>query len=162
MNNDSIGTRIKHFREHFGLNQELFSEEIGWDQSVISRIERDKQEISNRFLNAMMLRFAANPDWIRTGEGEMVIAPEEYIANGIKFLGVHKYGAGLTKILNDPQYQELLMGIGIEHRIKENLNNELMAFLQQVARVWQQGDERTRKTLVQLVGAFAEGEKKEQ
>lgn len=62
MENKSLGKRVKQFREHFGLNQGQFSEEIGLAQSVISAMEKDKQEPYIRFLNAMMLRFGANPE----------------------------------------------------------------------------------------------------
>ena len=160
MHNDSIGKRVKYFRENIGLNQEQLSVEIGWDQSAISRIEGNKQEISSRFLNAMMLRFGVNSDWIMTGEGEMYIAPEEFIANGIRFLGEQKYGEGLARIFKDPQFGKLREAVAVED-IQESLSDELRDLLQRVSKVWKRGDEKDRRTLVQLVKAVGENEKNE-
>lgn len=158
MNNFStIGDRVKQFRKHFKLTQEAMSQEIGMTRGNIAKIERNKIPPSNAFLKALRERFACNPDWIKTGEGDMFIAPEEYIANGIRFLGEQKYGEGLAKIFKDPQFEKLQSVVAIED-IQESLSDELRGFLQQVSKVWEQGDEKDRRTLVQLVKAVGDSE----
>ena len=158
---NSIGERIKQLREHFGLNQGELSEEVGMDQSNVSRIERNKLEPSTRFLNAMMLRFAANPEWIKTGDGEMFISSTEYIARGIELLGATKMSGGILDVLKDPRFAELQSFITMDNLFQGELVNELQELLQQVSKLWRQGDERTRKTLVQFVSAFPEVEENE-
>ena len=49
----------------------------------------------------------ANPDWIKTGEGEMLLTPENYMAKGITILGAQRFSEGLANILKDPQFAEL-------------------------------------------------------
>jgi len=44
----------------------------------------------------------------------MFIAPEEYIAIGIRFLGEQKYGEGLAKIFKDPQFKKLRSDVAVE------------------------------------------------
>ena len=160
MTEENIGGRLKHFREYFELTQEVFGQSIGMSRGNISKIEKNKIPPSNAFLKALRERFACNPDWIKTGEGEMFIAPEEYIAIGIRFLGEQKYGEGLAKIFKDPQFEKLRLAVAVED-IQESLSDELRAFLKLVSKVWEQGDEKDRRTLVQLVKAVGDNEKNE-
>lgn len=158
MNNVSLGKRVKHFREHFGLNQGQLSEEIGLVQSVISKIESDKHEPSIRFLNAMMLRFGANPEWITTGEGEMFISPEDYIARGIELLGAKTMSEGFLTALQDRRFAEFQAYLSMDKVKQEQSDGVFQELLQLVSRVWRQGDERTRRMLAQLVKVVAENE----
>jgi transcriptional regulator with XRE-family HTH domain len=153
-NNLTSGGRVKQFRKHLRLTQEAFGEAIGMTHGNVSKIEKNEVSLSNAFLNAIKRRFACNSDWIITGEGEMFIAREEFIAIGIRYLGVKEYGEGLLKLLKDPEFVELNSLITTDNFIKENVSDELKIFLQQASQVWQQGDERTRKTLVNFVGAY--------
>ncbi len=75
--------RVKRFREYLGFEKKEFSQELGMNVSSIYRIESGEAKISKAFLNNLKIHFAANPDWVLTGEGEMFISPEEYIDNGI-------------------------------------------------------------------------------
>ncbi|HBE77673.1 MAG TPA: hypothetical protein DDW65_07780 [Firmicutes bacterium] len=59
----------------------------------------------------------------------MFIAPEEYIAIGIRFLGEQKYGEGLAKIFKDPKFEKLRLDVVVEN-IQESLSDELRTFLQ--------------------------------
>jgi transcriptional regulator with XRE-family HTH domain len=157
MNNLMIGLRLKQFRKHFKLTQEALSQEIGMTRGNISKIEKNKIPPSNAFLKALRERFACNPDWIKTGEGEMFVTPEEYIGIGIRFLGERKYGEGLAKIFKDSQFKKLRETLAIED-VQQSLSDELRAFLQLVSKVWEQGDEKDRRTLVQLVKAVSHNE----
>jgi transcriptional regulator with XRE-family HTH domain len=156
MQNNCIGNRVIQVRNHFGLKQGELSEEIGMDQGNVSKVERNLLEPSNRFLNALMLRFAVNPDWIKTGQGNMLIAPEEYIAKGITLLGSRKMSEGFLSILKDPRYSDFQSYIAMDDVIKENISDDLKGLLQQVITLWQRGDETINRTLVQFVGAFPE------
>ncbi|HBF39924.1 MAG TPA: hypothetical protein DDW50_21795 [Firmicutes bacterium] len=159
MDIESAGKRVRHLREHFGLNQSQVSEEIGLAQSVISAIEKDKHEPSIRFLNAMMLRFGANPEWIMTGEGEMFIAPEEYIARGIELLGPALMSQGFANVLKDSRFTEFQSFLDMDKLNLESVNDELEEFLQQAAEVWYQGDGRIRRALSQFVKGYLEKDK---
>ncbi|HBF38170.1 MAG TPA: hypothetical protein DDW50_12720 [Firmicutes bacterium] len=85
-----------------------------------------------------------------------VYCPEEYIEIGIRFLGEQKFGEGLAKIFRDFKFEKLRSIVAIED-IQESLNDELRDLLQRVLKVWEMGDERTRRTLVQVVEAVLVG-----
>jgi transcriptional regulator with XRE-family HTH domain len=153
----TIGERVKKFRKHFGLTQEIFSERLGMSRGNISKIEKNMIPPSNAFLNVLKERFAGNSDWIKTGVGEMFIAPEEYITNGIKFLGVQKYGEGLAKIISDPKFPELNSLVAVGAMTKGSLDPKLATYLQYILNKWDQGDETVRGWLmIQLGIAFRE------
>lgn len=144
MKNFTPGDRVRQLRKHFKLTQEAFSETIGMSAGNVSKIEKNEVSITNSFLNAIKIRFSCNPEWIKTGEGEMFITPEEYIADGIKFLGLQKYGQGLKKILKDPQFAELQSIVSIGEMITEDFDPQLIDYLQYILTKWQLGDEDIR------------------
>lgn len=153
MNKLTPGERVRQLRKHFKLTQLAFSEAIGMTHGNVSKIEKNEVSPTNSFLNAIKIRFSCNPKWIKTGEGEMFISPEEYIADGIKFLGLQKYGQGLKKILRDPQFAELQSIVAIKEMITEDLDPQLIGYLQYILTKWQQGDENIRGWLkIQVEG----------
>ena len=160
MENESLGGRVIRIREYFKLNQGQLSEEIGLAQSVVSDVENGKHEPSIRFLNAMMLRFGANPEWIIKGESGMFIAPEEYIAKGIELLGAGTMSEGFLKVLKDSRFAGFQSFFSMDKLNPEQGNEELREFLRQAAEVWHQGDERIRRALRLFVkGYLGNGEK---
>jgi len=138
------GDRVRQLRKHLNLTQHAFSEEIGMTPGNLSKIEKNQIAMTKAFLKALKLRFSCNPHWIETGKGEMFISPEEYIADGIKYLGIPKYGEGLLKVLNDPQFAELRSMIMIGEKATGEIDPELMSYLCYILNKWQQGDEDIR------------------
>ena len=141
MHKDSIGQRIQKVREHFNLSRKEFIQVVKVNLSTISRIEADKQKPSDIFLDALMAQFLVNPDWVRTGEGNMLISSQEYITKGITVLGVEKFGEGLATIIKNPKFEELSSLLAINDMVAENLDPQLATYLQYILNKWQQGDE---------------------
>lgn len=160
MQNGLVKKRVEQFREHLGLAKKDFSQEIGMNLSSIYRIESGETKVSKAFLNILKIRFAANPEWIMTGEGEMFISAKEYIDKGIELLGDQKISAGIASVLKDPQYEKIQSFIKAEKGIDNKINDELQVLLQQVFQVWEHGDEKTRKALVNFIRAYLDGEEK--
>jgi Predicted transcriptional regulators len=157
----TIGDRVEQFRKHFKLTQTTFGQELGMKRGNITKIENNKIPPSKTFLKAVKERFAGNPEWIKTGEGEMFIAPEEYIAEGINFLGLQRYGQGLMKILEDQQFAELQSMVTVGKMTKWHSDPRLEAYLQYIIDKWNQGDATIRGWLmIQLGIAFQEVAKK--
>jgi hypothetical protein len=127
------------------------------DQGIVSKIERNKREPSTRFLNAMMLRYAANPEWIKNGEGGMFISPEDYIARGIELLGSKTISEGFLSVLKDSRFAEFQSFINMRDVTEGKIDNQLQVLLQQVMQLWSQGDEQTRRMMVQFMRVFADG-----
>ena len=144
MKNATPGDRVRQLRKHVNFTQLAFSEEIGMTHGNVSKIEKNQVSPSKTFLKALKMRFSCNPDWIETGEGEMFISPEEYITDGIRYLGMRKYGEGLLKVLNNPQFTELRSMITIGENVTGKLDPELMTYLCYILTKWQQGDENIR------------------
>ena len=153
MTNNNIGERVRKFRDLLGLSQEEFGDAIGMSHGQVSKVELSRSQPSDRFLNAMMLRFGTNPDWILTGEGEMYIAPKDYIDKGIGLFGAEKMSEGFLTALKDPHFAEFQAFLSMD-RINQELDVELQDLLQRAAKLWQQGDERTKQMLVHFVTGF--------
>lgn len=152
--------RIIKIREHFGLSRKDLSREIGMSLANISRIEAGKVEPSVALLNALLVRFAVNPNWIKTGDGEMLIPPEEYIAEGIRLFGARKFSEGLDKVLGDPQFAEFQRVVAVGELVNGKLDQEIEGYLRYIVDTWQNGDEKMRNWLmVQLEKGFGEAKK---
>lgn len=161
MHLDTPGKRVQLLREHFGLDKPKFVEILDSSMATIYRVEGDKGSgPSENFLNALKINFLANPDWIMTGEGDMFIAPEEYIDKGIEILGNERFSKGIVSVLKDPRYAELQALIKMDDIAEEKLDAELRGFLIQMARLWKQGDERLRQALLEFVKGYL-GEEEE-
>ena len=149
--------RIIQIREHFGLSRKDLSREIGMSLANISRIEAGKVEPSDALLNALLVRFAVNPDWIKTGDGEMLITPERYIAEGIRLFGAQKFSEGLGKVLKDRQFLEFQALVSVNEMANDNIDENLRKYIEYILKHGLNEDERKRTWLmVQLEKAFPE------
>lgn len=72
-----VGKRIREIRTSLNLKQVPFGEKIGVSQKVITNIETGTTTLTDRNFNAICDVFNVNPDWLRTGEGEMFNPPPE-------------------------------------------------------------------------------------
>lgn len=161
MNLDTTGKRIQFLREHFGLEKPEFIKILNSSKSTIYRLEGDKGSgPSENILNALKINFLANPEWILTGEGDMFIAPEEYLDKGIEILGAERFSKGIISVLKDPRYEKLQSFINMEEIVKEKVDDELRVFLQQMVQLWKQGDERLKRALQEFVKGYLTEEEK--
>ncbi len=71
-----MNERFKKIREEFGFSQEKFGEIIGLSKSGISNIESGQRKVTEKHIKLLSSELNINPDWIRTGEGSMKIAPD--------------------------------------------------------------------------------------
>lgn len=69
--------RFNFFLEARGLRQVTISKVIGITPSTVSQIVSGKSGISNQVLQALKREYGLNPDWIRTGEGDMLLKREK-------------------------------------------------------------------------------------
>lgn len=68
---DSINTRVKQIREHFGLSQAQFALRINKTSGLISLIETDRCNVSEDTIKRICPIFSVNEEWLLTGQGEM-------------------------------------------------------------------------------------------
>jgi len=63
--------------ENLGIKKMDFAKRIHFSQSYVSMvINGDKTAPSYRFYDAVHRQFNVNPEWLKTGKGEMFIKPD--------------------------------------------------------------------------------------
>ena len=73
-----MANRLKEIRINKGLNQKDFAKKIGMSRSGYSQIETSDRPISERLILSINLAFPeVNINWLRTGEGNMIIEKED-------------------------------------------------------------------------------------
>ena len=88
---NSLNDRIKEVRLLLHLSQEDFGKAIGLSKSGISNIEKGEREVRDIYLTAICNTFSINLHWLRTGDGEPLLANAisscEAFVNYIKSVG---------------------------------------------------------------------------
>ena len=69
--------RLKMLRKRLNLTQEEFGKRIGVKASAIGQIEKGRNNLSARNIDAICREFNVNPDWLSDGEGKMFNEPPE-------------------------------------------------------------------------------------
>lgn len=73
---DTVGQRLKRYRERKGKSQRNFADSLGITQSTLSRLETDAGGISTETIMKMVKVYNLNPNWILLG-----IKPIEFIGD---------------------------------------------------------------------------------
>lgn len=69
--------RVKQLRNSLSLSQKDFGEAIGLSNSTVCAIEKGCHQLSERNIAIICDTFNANPEWLRTGKGEMFLTPSK-------------------------------------------------------------------------------------
>jgi transcriptional regulator with XRE-family HTH domain len=67
----SINERILEIRKAKGLTQKEFAERIQVSATLIGSIEEKRRVVKDRVIALVSMKFQANENWIRTGQGKM-------------------------------------------------------------------------------------------
>lgn len=70
-----MNDRFKKIRKQKKLTQRQYGELLGLSQNHISSLEKGERNITDRIIRDLNIQLNVNPDWIRTGEGEMFMNP---------------------------------------------------------------------------------------
>ena len=73
----SVGERLQKARKALHLTQVEFGESLGITQSAISAVESGKVKLTDRLAQSIQSNYNINVEWLRTGEGEMLVEPSE-------------------------------------------------------------------------------------
>lgn len=65
--------RIAMVRKEKGYSQEQFANELNLSRNFINQVESGKKNPSERTILDICSKFNVNEEWLRTGEGEMLI-----------------------------------------------------------------------------------------
>ena len=82
----SIGKRIKELKAVLKLTSLELAKKLNIPARTIGSYERDEAQPGPKFLNALIVKFGVNINWLLTGEGNMFISKKteldiNYIAN---------------------------------------------------------------------------------
>ena len=95
--------RVKLVMDHFGLNKNSFSREIGNSSNVtISRLINEKRTPSIATLNKIAERFEVNLDWLKFGSGDMFNTVENSKTKTFEVLSNIASADILDYIISDP------------------------------------------------------------
>ena len=72
-----LNERLKKLRNHLKLTQEQFAKKIGLKRQTIAAYEIGKIAPSDSTRLLICREFSVNEEWLRTGEGDMFIIPED-------------------------------------------------------------------------------------
>lgn len=75
--------RIIKIREEKNLSQEKFAEKLGLSRNFINQVENGKKNISDRTISDICRLFNVNEEWLRTGNGEQYLQPEDKLSTYI-------------------------------------------------------------------------------
>ena len=73
----SVGERLQKARKALHVTQVEFGESLGITQSAISAVESGKVKLTDRLAQLIQSNYNINVEWLRTGEGEMLVEPSE-------------------------------------------------------------------------------------
>lgn len=65
------GERVLEIRKVLGLTMDKFGEKLGVQKSAISKIEKDKVNLSDQMVKLICREYNVNYDWLMDEEGEM-------------------------------------------------------------------------------------------
>lgn len=159
MNN--LVERIQQIRKYFKMSQEKFAAAIGQSQPNISKMEGGVFEPTETTINAIIARFPVNPEWLKNGNGEMLISSKNYLQNGMAFLGREEMIEGIASILRSDDYQDLKARVGLDGLAESGLPEEIAPYLRYIVQTWQHGDEKTRNWLEKQLELAFQGVKGE-
>jgi transcriptional regulator with XRE-family HTH domain len=72
----TLAERLKFLLSNSKIRQRDFAERVGFTQSYLSMIlNGTKKNPSARFFEAVAHEFTVNPDWLRSGEGDVYAVP---------------------------------------------------------------------------------------
>lgn len=70
-----MNERIKQLREFLNLSQSEFSSKVNIGRSTLSMFESGQRDLKEIHISQICSAFNVNEEWMRTGKGEMFIAP---------------------------------------------------------------------------------------
>lgn len=65
------GERVLEIRKSLNLTMDKFGEKLGVQKSAISKIEKDKVNLSDQMVKSICREYNVNYDYLVNGEGEM-------------------------------------------------------------------------------------------
>lgn len=75
-----MNERIKEIRKSLGMTQSTFASKIGLSRNYIAQLEIGTRIPPDRTISDICREFSINEQWLRTGEGDMLLPVEDETA----------------------------------------------------------------------------------
>ena len=73
----AIGKRIKHLRKILKVSQVEFAKKIHISNGYIAELENEHRRVNERIIHLVSLTFGVNEQWLKSGEGDILIKTPE-------------------------------------------------------------------------------------
>lgn len=116
------GERILEIRKSLNLTMDKFGEKLGVQKSAISKIEKDKVNLSDQMAKAICREYNVNYDYLMYGEGEMFSdLPRTVLDELCRQYGLDNFDRSLVELYIElPEDFRLLLKNKIRDIVKEN------------------------------------------
>ncbi|GHV00415.1 hypothetical protein FACS189483_10480 [Spirochaetia bacterium] len=109
----TVNQRVKQIRKTLKLTQHDFAKVLAVSGGLIACIETQERAVNDRTIKQICDSFSVNPQWLRTGEGEMFVQKGD--------TKLKKLLALFTNL--QPQYQDFIFN-AIDQFLKMQEQNE--------------------------------------
>ncbi|TEB10648.1 helix-turn-helix transcriptional regulator [Pelotomaculum propionicicum] len=133
----TIGERIKYLRKSLNLTQQQFANALDVDQGHIAGIEKGTKNPSKPLQKAICLTFHVRDIWLKTGEGEMFISPEDALKSLTARFGEQAVLDAVTNIMKE---RGLVMAAGRPAHQAGTGDPDLDRLLNTIYDLWTTGD----------------------
>lgn len=153
-----IGHRIRIIRSQLNLSQADFAAPLGVDRGHISGIETGSRYPSEPLMKLICFVYGVNEAWLKTGEGEMFVPPEEALEKLMARYGEQAYKNAYHMVFNSSSSSQLIR----ETKESYQLDPDLEKMIDLLKFIWASGDEELKAwAKVQFRRAFPEDIKKD-
>lgn len=124
--NTAIGERIQNIINNRNIKKSEFANILNITPAYVSRIINNGAIPSNRLMEDICEKFCVSEKWLRTGEGEMFIIPEDDVAEQVSHL-LEKSNPFYDLILSIMKSYDQLDANGQKmiHDLSQNIINDL-------------------------------------
>lgn len=96
-----FGDRLRRIRKTLGLSQKKFGGCLGISQKHVSQIEKETREPSEQLIKHLCLHYFTSENWLKTGEGEMFISPQDALKSVKERFGEHVFQKAIIEMVYD-------------------------------------------------------------
>ena len=136
-----VGRRVKELRTALNLIQEQFAKPLGVDRGHVAGIETGSRNPSEPLIKLIHFIYCVNETWLKTGEGEMFISPEESLKNIMARLGERAFLDAVTNVMKE---HGLALAAGRQAHRSDTGDPELDRMINILQDLWAAGDDRLK------------------
>lgn len=124
---ETIGERVAWLRDWLSLSLQEFGRRIGYDGSQISRIERNRCQVVDRFIKVVCIKFRVREVWLRVGRGPVFLEDGEGGEGGPGSEGIARDGETKTpaELTWDDAWRDLKSYVDLLERLSPRGRAEL-------------------------------------